>query len=142
MTGIGAIAAALGISKSSVHRHQQGILRRQQDAESGWWETTAGSRWLKLLVLGVVYYFGIKQGVGSERLSEFLQAMRLDQHVGSSASALRILKQQGVASHHRLLGARNRVSVSPSSGTGICVGGDETFFGGLPILVMVELGSG
>jgi len=64
MTGIGAIAVALGISKSSVHRHQQGILRRQQDAESGWWETTAGSRWLKLLVLGVVYYFGIKQGVG------------------------------------------------------------------------------
>jgi hypothetical protein len=89
VVGIGAMAEALGISKSSVHRHQQGILRRQQYPESEWWETSVGSGWLKLMVLGVVYYFGIKQGVGSERLSEFLAAIRIDEQVGSSASALR-----------------------------------------------------
>ncbi len=142
VTGIGAIAAAVGISKSSAHRHQQGILRRQQqEAESGWWETTAGSRWLKLIVLGVVYYFGIKQGVGAERLSEFLQAVRLDQHVGSSASALRTLKQQMQQAIIAYEEAQSS-NCQPKAGTGICVGGDETFFGGLPILVMMELASG
>jgi predicted PolB exonuclease-like 3'-5' exonuclease len=32
-----------------------------------------------MMVLGVVCYFGIKQGMGSERLSEFFQAVRLEQ---------------------------------------------------------------
>jgi len=99
MTGIGAMAAALDISKSSVHRHQQGILRRQQYPGSEWWETAAGSGWLKLLVLGVVYYFGIKQGVGSESLSEFLQAMRLEQQVGSERECVADVETADEASH-------------------------------------------
>ena len=48
--GVQAIASALGISKSSVHRHQQGIERRNQHPESTWWETEAGSAWLKRLL--------------------------------------------------------------------------------------------
>jgi Family of unknown function (DUF6399) len=141
VAGISAMAAALDLSKSSVHRHQQAILRRQQDPESAWWETAAGSRWLKLLVLGVVYYFGIQQGVGSESLSEFLQALRLDQQVGSSASALRTLEEQMKQTIMAYQQAQSS-ACQPQSGTGIWVGGDETFFGGLPILVMVELASG
>jgi hypothetical protein len=46
------------------------------------------------LVLAVVYYFGIKQGVGCESLSAFFQAIRLETHVGISASALRRLQQE------------------------------------------------
>jgi hypothetical protein len=141
VSGISAMATALDLPKSSVHRHQQAILRRQQYPESEWWETAAGSRWLKLLVLGVVYYFGIKQGVGSESLSEFLQALRLDQQVGSSASALRTLEQRMKQSIIDYQQAQSS-ACQPQSGTGICVGGYETFFGGLPILVMVELASG
>lgn len=139
--GIEAIAAALDISKSSVHRHQQGLARRQQYPESAWWETPTGSAWLKMMVLGVVYYFGIKQGVGSERISEFFQAVRLEQQVGSSASALRTLEQQmqqKILDYEQAQG----LHCQPRSGTGICVGGDETFFGGMPILVMMELASG
>lgn len=141
VAGVSAMAAALDLSKSSVHRHQQAILRRQQYPESEWWETAAGSRWLKLLVLGVVYYFGIKQGVGSESRSEFLQALRLEPQVGSSASALRTLEQQMKQTIIDYQQAQSS-DCQPQSGTGICVGGDETFFGGLPILVMVELASG
>jgi hypothetical protein len=141
MAGISAIASALNLPKSSVHRHQQAILRRQQYPESEWWETAVGSSWLKLLVLGVVYYFGIKQGVGSESLSEFLHVLRLDQQVGSSASALRRLEQQMKQAIIDYQQAQSS-ACQPQSGTGICVGGDETFFGGLPILVMVELASG
>ena len=56
--GIARIAALTGLSKSSVHRHQQAIARRNQYPESLWWETQPGSFWLKLLVLD----FGQKAG--------------------------------------------------------------------------------
>jgi hypothetical protein len=92
------------------------------------------------LVFGIVYYFGIKQGVGAESLSEFICAMHLDTHVASSASALRQLKQrvnQAVLDYE----AAQVEHCVPSAGQGICVGADETFFG-LPVLVLLELSSG
>lgn len=61
---LGELAAATGISKSAAHRHKQAIARRNRHPESSWWETEVGSAWLKRLVLGIVYYFGLKQGVG------------------------------------------------------------------------------
>ena len=64
-----AIANATGLTISSVYRHQKAIARRQQHPESLWWETLVGSQWLKVLVLGVVYYFGLKHGIGAESLS-------------------------------------------------------------------------
>ena len=60
------IAAATGLKKSSVQRHQKGIQRRDQYAESSLWETAAGAAWLVRLVVAVVYHFGIQQGVGAE----------------------------------------------------------------------------
>lgn len=134
------IAATTGISKSSVHRHRQAIARRNQHPESSLWESAAGAQWLARLVFGLVYYFGIKQGVGAESLSEFIRAVHLDTHVASSASALRQLKQrvnQTVLEYER---AQAEHCV-PSSGQGICVGADETFFN-LPVLVLLELSSG
>jgi hypothetical protein len=35
------------------------------------WETAAGQEWLRLLVFGTIYVFGIKCGIGAETLSEF-----------------------------------------------------------------------
>ena len=134
------IAVTTGISKSSVHRHRQAIKRRNQYPESSFWETAAGSQWLARLVFGLVYYFGIKQGVGAESLSEFICAMHLDTHVAGSASALRQLKQrvnQAVLDYEQ---AQAEHCV-PAHSQGICVGADETFFG-LPVLVLLELSSG
>jgi hypothetical protein len=34
-------------------------------------ETAAGQEWLRLLVFGTIYVFGIKCGIGAETLSEF-----------------------------------------------------------------------
>ncbi len=135
-----AIAAATGLSLSSVYRHQQAIKRRNQYPESSFWETEAGTQWLKRLVFGLVYTFGIKQGVGAESLSEFIQAMHLNTHVASSASSLRQLKQrvnQAVLNYE----AAQSEHCQPAEGQGICVGADETFFG-LPVLVLLELASG
>lgn len=134
------IAAITGLHPSSVHRHRQAIHRRNQYPESSFWETEAGYHWLSRLIFGLVYHFGVKQGVGAESLSAFIQAMHLETHVASSASSLRKLKQrveQAVieyAQHHA-------DQCQPSSGQGICVGADETFFG-LPVLVLIELASG
>jgi hypothetical protein len=65
------MAKVLGISKSSVQRHLTSQLRRQQYPESHFWETTEGQNWLRLLVFGAIYCFGIKGGVGADRLSTF-----------------------------------------------------------------------
>lgn len=137
---LGAIAATTGMSLSSVYRHQQAIKRRNQYPESSFWETEVGTQWLKRLVFGLVYYFGIKQGVGAESLSECIEAMHLDTHVASSASSLRQLKQrvnQAVLNYEEAQSEH----CQPAEGQGICVGADETFFG-LPVLVLLELASG
>ncbi len=134
------IAATTGVHPSSVHRHRHAIQRRNQYPESSFWETEAGYQWLLRLVFGVVYYFGLKQGVGAESLSEFIQAMHLETHVASSASSLRQLKHhvnQALLDYE----ASQSEYCQPSSGQGICVGADETFFG-LPVLVLIELASG
>jgi Sec-independent protein translocase protein TatA len=140
MQGLQAIANATGQTLSSVYRHQQAISRRNQQAESLWWETPVGSQWLKVLVLGVVYYFGIKHGVGSEGLSEFFKAVHLNHHVGTSASSLRKLKQQ-MRDAIEAYKAAQEEHCQPREGQGICTSADETFFD-LPLLVLLELASG
>ena len=138
--GIEAIAKATGLSKSSVHRHQKALERRNQYPESGFWETAVVHAWLLRLVVGVVYYFGIKPGVGAESLSAFFAAVHWDRHVGTSASALRQFKQR---LHQTIIAYETTQTQECPKETqqGIGLGADETFFG-LPILVLVELASG
>jgi len=85
------------IGNRSIPKQRQSASNLQLRAEIGIQNLPggrhlSGGAWLKLLVLGVVYYFGIKQGIGAESLSEFLKAMRMNRHVGCSATALRSLK--------------------------------------------------
>ncbi|MEL6456151.1 MAG: DUF6399 domain-containing protein [Cyanobacteria bacterium J06623_5] len=137
---LSAIASATGISRSSVHRHRQAIARSDQYPESSFWESAAGHQWLTRLVFGVVYHFGIKQGLGAESLSSFLQSLHVDTHVGVSASSLRQLKARArevILEYERAQAEQ----CQPSAAGGICVGADETFFD-LPILVLMELASG
>jgi Family of unknown function (DUF6399) len=138
--GIAAIAEATGLSKSSVHRHQQAIARRNQYPESEWWETAAGSAWLKRLVIGSLFFFGLKHGIGVGEVSQFLRALRLELQVGCSPSALATLKQhrqEAIVAYE----AAQAEHCQPHAGQGIGVGGDEVFFG-LPVLVLAELASG
>lgn len=140
-TSLSQIAKLTGLPTSSVHRHRQGLERRDQNPESWFWETPAGGSWLKRLVLAMVYYFGIKQGVGAPSLSECLKSLGLERHVGLSVSTLTKLKRQMQESICAYEAGQKDKCVPPAGGEGICVGGDETFFG-LPILVMMELASG
>jgi hypothetical protein len=137
---IRAIAGATGIPKSSVHRHLGAISRRQQHPESYLWETAEGGEWLRLLVFGVIYCFGIKGGIGSESLSEFFHLLHLEQRIGCSASTLRGLEVQ-VKEQIIAYGQAQAAARSGETPIGICIGADETFYE-LPILVAVELASG
>jgi Family of unknown function (DUF6399) len=135
-----AIAKALGMSKSSVQRHLTSQFKRQQYPESYFWETAEGQTWLRLLVFGVIYCFGIKGGIGAGSLSTFFHMLHLDKHIGCSPSALRTMKTQVKA---KIIDYEQEQSKDCHRATpiSICVGSDETFFG-LPILVAMELSSG
>jgi len=134
------IAKRTGIPKSSVARHHSTITRRQQYPESHLWETVEGQAWLRLLVFGVIYYFGIKKGIGADSLSEFFHSLRLEKQIGCSANALRQLEVQ-VKEKIIAYGEIQSELCKGENPIDICVGGDETFFG-LPILVAIELASG
>jgi Family of unknown function (DUF6399) len=134
------IASVTGIPKSSVGRSLQSIKRRSQYPESPFWETEAGSAWLRLLVLAVIYEFGIKGGIGSDSLSSFFHRLRLKEQFGCSASALRTLEVQFREEIHSYE-KEQRSSCQGEQRIGVCVGGDETFYD-LPILVAIELASG
>jgi hypothetical protein len=96
---------------------------------------------LRLLVFAVIFVFGIKGGVGAERLSEFFHRVRLDRQVGSSPTALRTLRRQ--LEEAILAYQATQESETRQSGcrVEICAGADETFFDQV-ILVLMDLNSG
>lgn len=138
---IRAMAQALGLSKSSVHRHQQALARRDQHPESGLWESSVGADWLKRLVLAAILVFCFKRGVGCESLHEFFQLLRLERHVGVSVASLRKIRTQmevQILAYQRQQHAQLACSEIPAE---VCVGVDETFFDQV-VLVMLDLSSG
>src|SRR5918995_3057830 len=86
---IRSLAERTGLSKSSVHRHLQARDCRDCYPESSFWETPAGRAWLIRLVVATLFVFGLKRGVGAERLSAFFSHLHVAAHVGCSPSAWR-----------------------------------------------------
>ena len=139
-----ALARATHLSKSSVHRLGQRIKRRQQEPESEFWETPEGFDWLRLLVLATIYTFGIKQGVGSEVISEFFHQLRLNKQIGVSPTALRQLEAKvraEILTYQELQYQQIKQATPPQE---IRAGADETFFPGVSgiVLVLMDLVSG
>jgi len=135
------LAQATGIPKSSVGRHRQALEKRSVVAESVFWERSQGQVWLRRLVFAVIYEFGIKGGVGVDRMSAFFQRVHLDQHLGCSASALESLRTD--LNTVLLAYPEDQLSrlTALASAIELCAGVDETFFDE-PILVLMDLVSG
>ena len=127
-------------SKSSVHRHHKAQARRHQYPESALWETEAGEAWLKLLMVAVLYSFGMECHVGADKLSRFFKLIRIDTHVGISSSALR-QQLSRMESLLPLFQQRCESGVSAQTRSAV-VAMDETFFGDFLILVLMDLSSG
>lgn len=135
------IAAATGIAKSSVHRHEQALERRNQHPESGLWELESGQQWLRLLVWAAIYVFGIKQGIGNETLSEFFHLLRLERHIGVSPTALQRLRVQMEGQILTYRDQQQQQLLQAKTPVEICAGADETFYE-QAVLVLLDLASG
>jgi len=134
------LAEIIAGSKSSVHRSNQAMERRNQHPESYLWETEAGSAWLKLQVFATLYQFGLKSGVGAGTLSQYFEMIRINTHVGVSESALRtLLNKMEILLPQFQEECEKSVKKQPRK---IIAGVDETFFGDFMILVMMDLQSG
>src|SRR5215831_15779292 len=72
------LAQQIGLSKSSVHRLEQAMARRNSHPESWLWETEEGRRWLTRLVVATLYTFGLKRGVGLDTISAFFSHLHLE----------------------------------------------------------------
>jgi hypothetical protein len=138
---IRSISAATGIPKSSVHRHQQAMKRRNQYPESSLWEQKNVQHWLRRLVWAVVYVFGIKHGIGSETLSEFFHLLRLECHIGVSPTALQNLRVQMEEQILTYQDEQQQQLQQSQTKVEVCAGTDETFFE-QTVLVMLDLASG
>jgi len=137
------IAQATGLSKSSVARSVRAQDKRDKHPESHLWETREGQAWLRILVIAMIYIFGLKGNQGAERMSEFLRCIRVDTHVGVSPSALRNMIHQ---IEELLVEFQKMQEAEQGSKEGqereIVASGDETWFNGTLLLVLVELTSG
>lgn len=88
------LAKELELPASTVRYNLDKQQSRNQYSESLFWESEAGQHFLKRLIVGVLYTFGIKGGIGAGRIEEFFDQIRLHTHVGISASSiLRMLKE-------------------------------------------------
>jgi hypothetical protein len=68
--------------------------KRLTDETSHFLESEAGELFVKRLVVGTIYTFCIKGGVGASRVEEFFERIKIYSHVGiSERSILRILQQ-------------------------------------------------
>lgn len=134
------ISKLTGISKSSVQRHVKGINKRNRYAESYFWETQEGYHWLRILVFAAIFLFGIKGGIGAETIALFFGLLRLDTHIGVSATTIKKLR-------HNMMdflieyGKEQENNHLCERSLKIAAGFDETFFKKM-ILVFMDLPSG
>jgi AraC-like DNA-binding protein len=121
------LAQQTGLSKSSVHRLQQAMERRNRHPESWLWETEEGRQWLRRLVVATLYTFGLKRGVGVDTMSEFFARLRLEKQAGCSPSALRSVMQTLEAALLETAGGWEKDVCAGTEGREIIGAVDETF---------------
>ncbi|MCK7499202.1 MAG: helix-turn-helix domain-containing protein [Comamonadaceae bacterium] len=76
------LAQATGLPKSSVDRHCKGLRERaRQVPEAELWEHERGAQWLRVLVLAVLFVFGLTGGVGVERIAGFFRRIGSERYL-------------------------------------------------------------
>src|SRR4030095_8727612 len=139
--GVRRIAQQTGLSKSSVHRLQHAIERRNRHPESWLWETAAVRQWLTRRVVATLYTFGLKRGVGLDTMSEFFARLHLETQVGCSPSALRGVMQALEAALLETAAAWEQDGCASGEVREIIGAVDETFLERM-ILVFMDLSTG
>jgi hypothetical protein len=135
------MAQKTGLSKSSVHRLRQAMVRRGGSPESWLWETEDGRRWLIRLVVATLYTFGLKRGVGLDTISAFFARLRLESQIGRSPTALRGVMQTMEATMLETAAAWEQDGVAAGEVRDIIGAVDETFLEHL-MLVFQDVSTG
>src|SRR5215510_14001266 len=135
------LAQQTGLSKSSVHRLQQAMERRNSYPESWLWETEEGRQWLRRLVVATLYIFGLKRGVGLDTMSEFCARLHLQTQAGCSPSALRHVMQTLEVALLETAEAWEQDGCAGGEGREIIGAVDETFLERM-MLVCLDLSTG
>lgn len=135
------LAQKTGFSKSSVHRLQQAMERRDGHQEAWLWETEAGRQWLTRLVVATLYTFGLKRGVGLDTMQAFFARLHLATQVGCSPSALRRVMQTLEATILETAAAWEKEEVATSEEREIIGAVDATFLERM-VLIFMDLPPG
>ena len=135
------MAQQTGLSKSSVHRLQHAMERRNCHPESWLWETEDGRQWLTRLVVATLYTFGLKRGVGLDTMSEFFARLHLTTQVGCSPSALRGVMQALEAALLETTATWEQEGYATGAVREVIGAVDETFLERM-ILVCMDLATG
>jgi hypothetical protein len=135
----------LGVSKDMVHRQENRSMKRSQISETEYWESQGGQNFMKRLIVGAIYTFGIKAGVGAGRIEEFMRYIRLSAHAGISESSIYRMMKEIEASilrykelQERGLSTRAAAQLEELE---VVLGLDETWLDNM-LLVCEELSSG
>jgi Family of unknown function (DUF6399)/IclR helix-turn-helix domain len=135
------IARQTGLSKSSVHRLQHALERRNSHPESWLWETEVGRQWLTRLVVATLYTFGLKRGVGMDTMHEFFARLHLESQVGCSPTALRRVMQALEAALLETAAAWEQEGCASGEAREVIGAVDETFLERM-MLVFMDLATG
>lgn len=107
-------------------------------------ESEAGEAFLKRLVVGTIYTFCLKAGVGAGRVEEFFELIQIYSHVAiSESSILRVIKEieQSILKYKELQESDLQASKAYSKDLEVVLGLDETWLDEM-LLVCQDLVSG
>ncbi len=118
--------------------------KRLIDETSVFLESEAGEQFLKRIVVGAIYTFCIKGGVGAGRVEEFFELIQIYSHVAiSESSILRILREieKAILAYHSLRESGLASGKASGEELKVVLGIDETWLDSM-LLVCQDLISG
>ena len=134
------ISNIINLTKDSIARSINMIFKRNNHPESHFWETEEGKTWLNLLVIAMIYEFGIKGNQGADRMSDFCKRIRIEKHIAVSPSRLRETRREIEKLVVEFQQAQEKVHKGKKRD--IIAAGDETWLGDRTLLVLMDLVSG
>lgn len=82
------VSIATGTPSSTVAYHDKRFKARIEKSGTDQWETAWGQNFLKRMIISVIYTFGIKGGIGSQRISEHLGHLQIEGVAAVSESSI------------------------------------------------------
>ena len=82
------ISQSTGAPVSTVAYHKSRRAKRIEQSDTDQWETAWGQNFLKRMIISVIYTFGVKGGVGSQRISEHLGHLQIEGVAAVSESSI------------------------------------------------------